>query len=589
MQQTDRQVLGARPQAGGVQFSVWAPEAGAVELLLGEEADAAPMEAGDGGVFERFVPDLRPGARYRYRLDGGDPLPDPVSRFQPEGVHGPSEVVDPAAYDWQDGAWEGVPQENLIFYELHVGTFTPEGTFAAAEERLPYLKELGVTAVELMPVAAFPGRWNWGYDPAAFYAPSSAYGRPRDLRAFVDAAHAQGLAVFHDVVYNHFGPDGAYAAAFAPFFTEKHHTPWGKAVNLDDAHSAGVRRFFIENALLWLREYHVDGLRLDATFALVDDSETHFLKELAAEVAALEQGPRRLLIAEDNRNERHLLETPDEGGYGLDGVWADDFHHQMRNLLAGNTAGYYRDYAGTEASDVAETLRQGWFFTGQYAEHFEEPRGTDPAGLPLDRFVVCIQNHDQVGNRPHGDRLHHEIALPAYRAASALLLFAPELPLLFMGQEWAASTPFQYFTDHHEELGRLVSEGRKREFDAFIQSEVPDPQDAQTFTRSKLDWNEHVGGDHSRTLALYQDLLALRKELGGDFEVQAHGARALTLRRGRHHLLVAFEKDIDLSLPEGAEILLHTEQPAYAEDGRPPHAENGQVRFAEVGAVVAAA
>ncbi len=587
-----RNPLGAYPEDGGVHFRVWAPQAERVDLVLEDASDMLPMEAAEHGYFERMVEGLPVGARYRYRLDGGDPMPDPAARFQPEGVHGPSQVVDPAQYAWQDDAWTGLPQNELIFYELHVGAFTPEGTFGGVQQRLAYLKDLGITALELMPAADFPGERNWGYDPAAFFAPSRAYGSPDDLRALVDAAHQRGMAVFMDVIYNHLGPDGAYAAAYAPFFTDKHHTPWGKAINLDDDGSAGVRHFFIENALMWLREYHIDGLRLDATFALYDDSKTHFLAELseAVDVFSEESGARRYLMAEDHRNLARVYRPRAEGGYGLDAGWVDDFHHQLRNLTAGDEAGYFADFAGTAAPDVAATLRQGWFFTGQYAPYFDAPRGTDPSPLALDQLVFYIQNHDQIGNRPHGDRLTDDIGLPLYRAVSALLLFAPELPLLFMGQEWAAATPFQFFTDHHEELGEQVRAGRKEEFAGFpgFGGDVPDPQSAETFRRSTLDWTEREAAPHAATLRLYRDLLALRPALGGPFSAEACGDHGLTLHRGRHHLLVALSEDQMLPLPEGAEPLLHTEQSEYADDGAPPRVEDGRAHFTRPGALVLA-
>ena len=569
--------LGALPGPDGVQFRLWAPTASRVELVIEGDERPRPMERAGAGTFELRRP-ARPGDRYRYQLDGGPPMPDPASRFQPDGVHGPSEVIDPGAYQWSDEGWQGIAQRDLVFYELHVGTFTAAGTFEAARARLPQLAELGVTAVELMPVADFPGRRNWGYDQAALYAPSRAYGRPDEMRALVDEAHRLGLAVFLDAIYNHVGPDGAYLAAFGPLHSDKHHTPWGQGMNLDDEHAAGVRNLFIDNALHWLREYHLDGLRLDAIHSLVDDSDPHFLTELTAAVAAL-PGRKRVLVGEDERNLRRVLEPRAAGGHGLDAVWADDFHHQVRHVTAGDRQGYYRDFVGTHAEDLAATLRQGWFYTGQRSENLGEARGTDPAGLPPERFVFCIQNHDQIGNRPDGARLHHQIEPPLYRAASALLLFAPQLPLLFMGQEWAASAPFQFFTDHNAELGRLVTEGRQREFAGFEGfAGAPDPQAEATFARSHLDWDERERGDHARTLALYRDLLRLRRELGGPLEARAHGDRGLVITRGAHRLLVALAAGI--SLPTGgARLLLHTEEPRYADPGRPPEPDGDHLRF----------
>ena len=582
--------------ADGVQFRVWAPDADAVTLVLDSEGGRrAEMDPAGHGYFEHFAEGLGAGARYRFHLDGQpEPFPDPASRFQPEGVHGPSEVIDPARYEWRTEGWNNVPQHELVFYELHVGTFSLAGTFNGVREKLDHLTDLGVTAIELMPLGAFPGDRNWGYDPAAFFAPDPAYGRPDDLRRLVDAAHERGLSVFLDVIYNHFGPDGAYAAAFAPFFTDHHETPWGQAVNLDDEHSAGVRHFFIHNALHWLSEYRFDGLRLDATNALVDDSEPHFLAELSARVEEACAAPRRYLIAEDERNERCLLESREEGGYGLDGVWADDFHHQMRNLTAGDELFYFADFADTTAADLAQTLRQGWYYTGQHAEHFGAERGTPTGGLAPEHFVICLQNHDQVGNRPAGARLTEDISLPLYRAASALLLFAPELPLLFMGQEWAASTPFQFFTDHHEELGHQVTEGRKEEFAEFaelVSGSVPDPQRAATFERSVLDWGERAEAPHAHTLAFYRRLLHLRRALPpadpDGFNVEAHGDHGLVLRRGAHALAVALGNGVTLPLPPQSENVLHSEEADYAPSPRAlqfPSSEH--VRFERPGALV---
>lgn len=544
--------LGARPAGGGVHFAVWAPEAARVEVIRetpGRAPLAETLEKGDEGVFQGSVAGMGPGDLYRYRIDGAGPYPDPASRFQPFGVHGPSQVVDPRAFRWTDQAWKGLTLDRLVFYELHVGTFTPEGTFAAAADRLPYLAGLGVTAIELMPVADFPGNRNWGYDGAALFAPARCYGSPDDLRALVNEAHRHHIAVYLDVVYNHFGPDGAYAPVFSKhYFSARHRSPWGAGINLDGEHSAQVRRFFIENALHWIHEYHVDGLRLDATHALVDDSPRHFLAELAAAVRAASErcGRKVMLVAEDTRNLAAMLLPEAAGGWGLDGVWSDDFHHQMRRCLAGDTDGYFSDFDGTPEA-IAATVRQGWFFTGQYSPYFGRLRGTDPAPISPVRCVFFLQNHDQVGNRAFGDRLHHTIELAEWRAATVLLLLAPETPLLFMGQEWAASTPFLYFTDHEPELGRRVREGRRREFTRFrayadpdVRRRIPDPQAPETFEASRLDWTEIERQPHSSALALYRRLLALRARdpvfrcsERDCFAVELAGESTLLLRRGR--------------------------------------------------------
>jgi maltooligosyltrehalose trehalohydrolase len=534
------------------------------------------------------------GTRYRIRLGETSPWPDPASRFQPDGVHGPSEVIDPKAYAWKATEWGGVPLRDLSLYELHVGTFTAEGTFRAAMAKLPLLAELGVTAVELLPVAAFPGRRNWGYDGAALFAPSERYGRPDDLRAFVDEAHRLGLAVLLDAVYNHLGPDGAYLAAFGPFFSSLHETPWGRAVNLDGEHSAGVRRLLLDNALYWLREYRFDGLRLDATHALIDHSEPHWLAELADATSRLD-GPKRLLIAEDDRNDARLITPPDAGGFGLDAVWADDLHHQFRRVLTGETYGYYAPFAGTTAADVAETLARGWYFDGRPDPTTGEPRGTPADAIAPRQTVICLQNHDQIGNRPLGDRLHTLAPPDQLRAATALLLLAPQTPLLFMGQEWAASTPFRFFTDHHPALGQQVREGRKREFAYFpgFSGDVPDPQAEGTFRASTLNWDERDEAPHARMLRLHHHLLALRRRITAatnhgieraGLSAEAHADGTLTLARGPYRIVVAFEK-ADVPRPPGRRVW-SSERKAYAEITRPVVARGDRLHFARAGAVV---
>ncbi len=560
---TWRPTLGATVTSDGVQFRVWAPAAARVDVMLsappGRAPDggpatgsttgpdtAHPLAPEGGGYFAGRVPGAGAGARYRYRLDGGDSFPDPASRSQPDGVHGPSEVVDPGAFRWTDGAWRGLAPDRLVLYELHVGTFTAEGTFDAAIARLDHVAALGATAVEVMPVAAFAGERNWGYDGVSLYAPAAPYGGPEAFRRFVDAAHARGLGVVLDAVYNHLGPDGNYLYALTGgrFFTDRHRTPWGDAVAYDGPDGAAVRDFVVQNALHWAHEYHVDGLRLDATHAVHDSAPVHVLREVAERLHALDRP--RLTIAEDERNERRVVLPPERGGLGLDGVWADDLHHQLRRLVAGDREGYFRPFGGTVA-DVVETLRRGWYFDGTRPGHV---RGTAPDDLPPRAFVHCLQNHDQVGNRAEGDRLHHRVPLPAYRALSALLLLSPYTPLLWMGQEWAASSPFQFFTDHEPELGRKVTAGRREEFAEFAafsdpaaRARIPDPQDEATFRRSKLCWDETDRAPHAGVLALYRALLALRRShpalhtadrahfavtAAGD---EAAGDRALVLRR----------------------------------------------------------
>ncbi|WP_051304027.1 malto-oligosyltrehalose trehalohydrolase [Calidithermus chliarophilus] len=503
---------GAWLEGAGTRFRVWAAGHERLEVVLYGEGEESYhlMEPEGEGYFTAWLEGVVPGQRYKYRVDGEGPFPDPASRFQPEGVHGPSEVVQ-AAFPWTDGAWEGLGLEELVVMEVHVGTATPEGTFAALAEKLPHYRELGVTALELMPLADFPGRWNWGYDGVSLYAPSRAYGRPEDLKRLVDAAHAHGLAVLLDVVYNHLGPDGNYLWSYSrDHFTARHKTPWGDGPNFE---LGPVRAFFVENALYWLEEFHLDGLRFDATHAILDDSPRHVLREIAER--ARERIPRKLLfVAEDERNEARLVLPAEEGGLGLDAVWADDFHHSLRRALAGDSEGYYAEYDGT-AAEIARALEQGWVYCGQPTRRKGHPRGSDPARVPLPAFVHCVQNHDQVGNRAHGERLNHHLSPGAFRAASALLLLEAATPLLFMGQEWAARSPFLYFTDHHAELGRRVSEGRRAEFAGFSSfaagGPIPDPQDPDTFLRSKLNWDELEAGEHRATLEFYRALLRLRR------------------------------------------------------------------------------
>jgi maltooligosyltrehalose trehalohydrolase len=543
-----RPSFGAWCEAAGARFRVWAPTTECVDVVIERprgESLRQRLERAPDGTHTGFVEAAGAGDCYRYRLDGEGPYPDPAARFQPNGVHGPSQIIDALGFSWSDDHWRGVSLQELVAYELHVGTFTPAGTFAGLTAQLPYLRGLGVTAIELMPVADFPGRWNWGYDGACLFAPARCYGTPDDLRRLVDHAHGLDLGVLLDVVYNHFGPDGAYAHVFSPYYLAKRHqTPWGDAVNLDGPHSDMVRAFLIENALHWLHEYHLDGLRLDATHALFDDSPRHFLAELAASVRDSVTGRKVLLIAEDQRNLAHMVRPQADGGWGFDAVWADDFHHQLRRHLAGDNEGYYRDYTGSVA-DLATTLRQGWFYCGQHSLHLGGPRGTDPKRLAPPQFVISLQNHDQVGNRALGERVHHQIDLAAFRAATVLLLCAPETPLLFMGQEWAASAPFLYFTDHQPELGRLVTEGRRREFAAFsaftdatARARIPDPQAPTTFQTSRLDWSESITEPHASILRLYRAVLALRRSEPGlrsaswsGFEVSPVGAAGLVLRR----------------------------------------------------------
>ena len=509
--------IGAQLQDNGVHFRVWAPARRQVEVAVLDDHDQEqarhPLSRDAEGYFAGDVSGLEAGSRYMYVLDGDTRRPDPASRYQPETVHGPSAVVDPN-FAWTDQDWTGRPLEDLVIYETHIGTVTPGGTFESFIERLPYLQSLGVTAIEIMPVADFPGNRNWGYDGVSLFAPARAYGGPEGLKRLVDAAHAQGLAVIQDVVYNHLGPDGNYLRDFSPnYFTSGEHTPWGEAIDFSQPE---VRAFFIANALYWAHEYHMDGLRLDATHALLDDDEKHILHDLSEQVhAGLPAERHFVLIAEDSRNEAWIITSAAEGGAGMDAVWADDFHHEIQVAVAGDNEGYYADFTGN-AAEVATTLRQGWYYTGQPSAFRGRNRGTDAGKFDPPHLVYCIQNHDQIGNRAFGERLNAIVGRATYRAVSSLLLLSPYTPLLFQGQEWAAETPFLFFTDHEPALGELVTTGRRKEFAHFVAfqgPEIPDPQAAGTFEASKLRWDEIDDLPHTQTLQLYRELLTLRRTL----------------------------------------------------------------------------
>ena len=511
--------MGAEVLPDGVSFRVWAPAARAVEVEIhGPDGVAAyPLAGPTDGTFEGFVPGIGAGTLYKFRLDGGASYPDPYSRYQPQGVHGPSAVVDPAAYEWHDDGWQGLAPEGLVIYECHVGTYTPHGTFDALAEELPEIARVGVNAVQLMPVAEFPGRWNWGYDGVDLFAPTRAYGGPEGLKRLVDAAHRLGIGIILDVVYNHLGPDGNYLRAFSPtYFTDRYQTPWGEAFNYDGEGSWGMREYVVQNACYWLNEYHVDGLRLDATHAIFDSSPVHILRELATRArASLPPGRRVVLIAEDHNNDVRLIHPPEDGGYGMDIVYADDFHHEVRVTLTGEREGYYVDYVGG-AERLAKAIKEGFLYQGEESAYFGRPRGTKTTQEPARQFLFFIQNHDQVGNRAFGDRLNHAVDSGHFAVASALLLLSPETPLIFMGQEFAASQPFLYFTDHEPGLGKLVTEGRRREFSRFSafsdpnrRDQIPDPQAETTFRLSKLNLQERVR--HGGAYRLYRDLLALRR------------------------------------------------------------------------------
>ncbi len=547
-------------EEGGVRFSVWAPRPRRVDLRLargGAARDDAmehvPMQHGAGDVWTTVVTDARAGDDYGFVLDGERERPDPVSRWQPAGVHGRSRVVDPRAFRWTDGSWRGIDVADMVLYELHVGTFTRAGTFAGVRERLDEIAALGVNAIELMPLAQFPGERNWGYDGALPYAVQASYGGPEELRALVDAAHAAGIAVFVDVVYNHFGPEGSYQNEYGPYTTDAYSTPWGGAINFDGPGSDDVRRYFVDNALHFFAEHHVDGLRLDAVHAFHDRSATHFLEELALRVRALERerGRRFALVAESDLNDPRVVRERARGGYGIDAQWNDDFHHAVHVALTGEERGYYVDFAREDRiAPLAQVLSQRFVHDGGFSRFRGRRHGAPATDVPPERFVVYVQNHDQVGNRAQGDRFGTLLSPRRQRLAAGLLLLSPYVPLLFMGEEHGETRPFQYFTSHGDpDLGRAVSAGRRREFESFGWGEaVPDPQDPATFERSRPD-REAAGKAGGARLALVSELCRTKR-----------GEAALAPGRARVELLRGAEWIALRLVPESGDALLVTFQ-----------------------------
>ncbi|MCF8107051.1 MAG: malto-oligosyltrehalose trehalohydrolase [Desulfohalobiaceae bacterium] len=497
-------------------FRVWAPYAEEMSVHFPERPQrTVPMERLEEGYYQVTCPDTPPETRYSYLLPGGQQRPDPASRFQPGDVHGPSEVVDQGRYPWRDSAWRMFPKEEIIAYELHTGTFTPEGTFEAVIPRLDALQELGVNTLNLMPVAQFPGSRNWGYDGVLLYAVQNTYGGPQGLKQLVDACHCRDMAVILDVVYNHLGPEGNYLAQFGPYFTETYQTPWGEALNFDGAHSDQVRNFFIENALYWLREFHVDGLRLDAVHAILDMSAKPFLQELAEKVDYFRKQHKRqaYLIPESDLNDTRLIRSRESGGFGHDAQWNDDFHHALHALLTGENHGYYQDFG--RPAHLTKSLQQGYAYTWDYSPYRRRHHGNYSMDIPGDRFVAFSQNHDQVGNRMLGDRLSSLVSFEALKLAAASVLLSPFLPLLFMGEEYGEEAPFLYFVSHSDpDLIQAVREGRKKEFAVFDwPGDPPDPQSEATFQRCILNWEQRSQGDHKRLLDFYRELIRLRREL----------------------------------------------------------------------------
>ncbi|MGQ4650366.1 malto-oligosyltrehalose trehalohydrolase [Lyngbya aestuarii] len=501
---------------GCCTFTLWAPFLREVAVqIVSPQKRLIPMEPQGKGYWKAKSQDIYPGTLYFYQLNGDILRPDPASESQPHGVHQASEVINHSKMNWNDAGWLGVPLESMIIYELHVGTFTPEGTFAAIIPRLSELYELGVNAIEIMPVAQFPGDRNWGYDGVYPYAVQTSYGGPEGFKQLIDAAHQQGIAIILDVVYNHFGPEGNYTSEYAPYFTETYNTPWGSAINYDDAHSDGVRNYFIENALHWLQNYHIDALRLDAIHAIYDLGAKHILQEMAEEFAAVGNylGRQVYLIAESDLNDVRVIRNSQQGGYGIDAQWSDDFHHCIHALLTKEQRGYYRDFGTSE--QLVKAYQESFVYSWQYSFFRQRNHGSDASHDSGDKFVVCLQNHDQIGNRVLGERLSNLVSFAALKLAAGALLLTPNIPLIFMGEEYGEESPFLYFVNHTDpDLVEAVRKGRKKEFAAFhLEGEYLDPQNPDTLLKSKLHWEKRQEGKHKVLRKFYQQLIKLRRTI----------------------------------------------------------------------------
>jgi maltooligosyltrehalose trehalohydrolase len=613
MQSTTQQTVsrklpvGAEITPDGVHFRVWAPRRHKVEVVLGDGSESIELSRESDGYFSAVVAEAKAGTRYRFRLDGaGNLYPDPASRYQPERVHGPSEVIDPSRFSWTDQGWRGIRAQGQVLYEMHIGTFTAEGTWEGAAKQLPELKELGITCIEMMPIADFPGRFGWGYDGVDLFAPTALYGNPDDLRRFIDRAHAMGMAVILDVVYNHLGPDGNYLKEFSDsYFSKKHKTDWGESLNFDGEGSVGVREYFISNAVHWISEYHFDGFRFDATQAIIDDSTAHILAQITRAAREAAAGRDIYLITENEPQETRIVRPIDDGGYGMDALWNDDFHHSAAVALIGRNEAYFTDYNGHPQEFVA-AVKWGYLFQGQRYQWQRKRRGTPALDLPPTSFVNYIQNHDQIANYAHGQRIHELSSLAQFRAISALLLLAPQTPLIFQGQEFAASSSFHYFADHHPQLGKLICEGRAREHAQFpsvaqpeMQACLRDPTSTETFERCKLRFAERTHGYHGRIYTMHKDLLRLRRDepvlrrvhQRGDIDGSVIGPDAFFLRyfdkaNDDRLLLINLGTDLILGiipdpllappLKKQWEIQWSSEDPRYGGSGTPPPETHGE-------------
>ncbi|MCP6761167.1 MAG: malto-oligosyltrehalose trehalohydrolase [Fischerella sp. CENA71] len=515
------------------KFTLWAPLEGDVAVhLVAPDEKIIPLQKDERGYWQGTVNNVEPECLYFYQLDGQVDRADPASHSQPQGVHGPSQVVDHSSFAWSDAEWRGIPLEQMVIYELHVTTFTEEGTFESIIPRIPELLELGVNAIEIMPVAQFPGDRNWGYDGTFPYAVQNSYGGVDGLKKLVDACHQQGMAVILDVVYNHLGPEGNYLWGFGTYFTDHYKTPWGSAVNFDGPYSDGVRNYFVQNALYWLETFHIDSLRLDAVHAIYDFGAKHILAEIAEAVAELSQrGYKRYLIAESDLNDPQIIRSPEVGGYGIDAQWSDDFHHALHTVLTGENQGYYQDFGQLE--QLAKAYGESFVYTWDYSPHRHRYHGNEASGCLSQQFVVCSQNHDQVGNRMMGDRLTSLISFEGLKLTAAAYLLSPYVPLLFMGEEYGETAPFLYFVSHSDpELIKGVREGRKAEFAAFFEiygQEAPDPQAVETMKRSRLNWEKRHEGKHRMLWLFYQKLLKLRKEIPALANLDRHNLEALVI------------------------------------------------------------